>query len=84
MGCGCSASRATKEQPTSAYAAGEVLLRGRGVDAIYVANDEMALGVYRAFCAALGAFTVDLLSGDGVPGSRLFTPELVVRRSTAR
>ncbi|MER6798023.1 hypothetical protein [Amycolatopsis mediterranei] len=49
-----------------------------------MANDEMALGVYRAFCAALGAFTVDLLSGDGVPGSRLFTPELVVRRSTAR
>ncbi|MFD9895206.1 LacI family DNA-binding transcriptional regulator [Amycolatopsis sp. NPDC059027] len=68
--------------PRSGYDAGRALVRERGVDAVFVANDQMALGVLRAFAEAGIAVPGDVrVAGfDDVPEAAYFSPPLTTVR----
>jgi DNA-binding LacI/PurR family transcriptional regulator len=70
--------------PLSGYRAGRELLRlaGRGLTAVFVANDQMALGLLRALREA-GVRTphdVAVVGFDGIPESEFFAPPLTTVR----
>ncbi|MEU8380273.1 LacI family DNA-binding transcriptional regulator [Streptosporangium sp. NPDC048865] len=68
--------------PRSGYEAGLRLARTPGVTAVFVANDQMALGALRAF-AELGVRVPEQLSivgFDDIPESEFFTPPLTTIR----
>jgi hypothetical protein len=58
--------------PRSGYEAGRVLVGRRGLGAVFVANDQLALGLLRAF-AELGRRTFGLLAGEAVASRQLVT-----------
>jgi DNA-binding LacI/PurR family transcriptional regulator len=64
--------------PESGYDAGRELTRRRDVRAVFVANDQMALGVLRAFHEAGVAVPDDVLVAgfDDVPEAAYYTPPL--------
>ena len=66
----------------SGYAAGQELARERGVDAVFVGNDQMALGMLRAFHEAGLRVPDDVLVAgfDDVPEAAFFTPPLTTVR----
>lgn len=66
----------------SGYEAGCVLREERGLSAVFVANDQMALGLLRAFAEAGVAVPGDVhVAGfDDVPESAYFTPPLTTVR----
>ncbi|TVT06556.1 substrate-binding domain-containing protein [Amycolatopsis bartoniae] len=68
--------------PRSGYEAGRALLAERGVDAVFVANDQMALGVLRAFAEAGVAVPeqVHVAGFDDVPEAAYFSPPLTTVR----
>ena len=64
--------------PRSGYAAGEMLAQRDDVSAVFVANDQMALGVLRAFNER-GVRVPDdvlLVGFDDIPEAAFFTPSL--------
>ncbi|MFE2432348.1 LacI family DNA-binding transcriptional regulator [Streptomyces sp. NPDC059373] len=70
--------------PLSGYRAGQELAgwAGRGLTAVFVANDQMALGVLRAFREA-GLRTPDdvaMVGFDDIPESEFFAPPLTTVR----
>ncbi len=68
--------------PRSGYAAGELLREENGIDAIFVANDRMALGVCRAFAEVGRPAPADIrIAGfDDVPEAAFLTPSLTTVR----
>jgi DNA-binding LacI/PurR family transcriptional regulator len=66
----------------SGYAAGQVLAGQTGVDAVFVGNDQMALGMLRAFHEAGVRVPDDVLVAgfDDVPEAAFFTPPLTTVR----
>ncbi|WP_440071777.1 LacI family DNA-binding transcriptional regulator [Streptosporangium sp. OZ121] len=68
--------------PRSGYEAGLRLAAAPGVTAVFVANDQMALGALRAF-AELGVRVpeqISLVGFDDIPESEFFTPPLTTIR----
>jgi DNA-binding LacI/PurR family transcriptional regulator len=68
--------------PRSGYAAGQQLLRTDGVTAVFVANDQMALGVLRAFAEADRDVPgeISVVGFDDIPESEFFSPPLTTVR----
>ena len=68
--------------PRSGYAAGKSLAKKSGVGAVFVANDQMALGLLRAFAEADIAVPADVqvVGFDDVPEAEFFTPPLTTVR----
>jgi DNA-binding LacI/PurR family transcriptional regulator len=68
--------------PASGYAAGQVLVSQIGVDAVFVGNDQMALGMLRAFHEGGVRVPGDVLVAgfDDVPEAAYFTPPLTTVR----
>lgn len=68
--------------PKSGYEAGRRLAKQRGVTAVFVANDQMALGVLRAFSEAGVAVPgdVNIVGFDDVPEAAYFSPPLTTVR----
>ncbi|MFI5612088.1 LacI family DNA-binding transcriptional regulator [Amycolatopsis sp. NPDC051903] len=68
--------------PASGYAAGRALAKRRGLDAVFAANDQMALGLLRAFTETGIAVPGDVhVAGfDDVPEAAYFTPPLTTVR----
>jgi DNA-binding LacI/PurR family transcriptional regulator len=68
--------------PGSGYRAGLELARRREVDAIFVANDQMALGLLRAFAEAGRSVPDDVLVAgfDDVPEAEYYCPPLTTIR----
>lgn len=68
--------------PASGYAAGRVLAGGDGVEAVFVGNDRMALGVVRALAEAGRRVPRDVLVAgfDDVPEAAYFDPPLTTVR----
>lgn len=68
--------------PASGYAAGRELAKKPGLDAVFAANDQMALGLLRAFTEAGIAVPGDVhVAGfDDVPEAAYFTPPLTTVR----
>jgi DNA-binding LacI/PurR family transcriptional regulator len=68
--------------PASGYAAGIELARTPGVRAVFVANDQMALGVLRAFSEAGRGVPDDILVAgfDDVPEAEFYLPPLTTVR----
>jgi DNA-binding LacI/PurR family transcriptional regulator len=68
--------------PRSGYEAGRALAGGREVTAVFVANDQMALGLLRAFAEAGVRVPGDVhVAGfDDVPEAAYFTPPLTTVR----
>lgn len=68
--------------PRSGYAAGEILLHEPGVDAVFVANDQMAFGLCRAFAEGGRSVPRDVrVAGfDDVPVAAYATPSLTTVR----
>jgi DNA-binding LacI/PurR family transcriptional regulator len=66
----------------SGYAAGQTLAGQAGLDAVFVANDQMALGLLRAFHEAGVRVPDDVLVAgfDDVPEAAFFTPPLTTVR----
>ena len=64
--------------PRSGYAVGELLLSEHGIDAVFVANDRMALGLCRAFADGGRPVPADVrVAGfDNAPEARYLTPSL--------
>jgi DNA-binding LacI/PurR family transcriptional regulator len=69
-------------RPESGYEAGQRLARRAGVEAVFVANDQMALGVLRAFSEAGLRVPEDILVAgfDDVPEAAYYTPPLTTVR----
>jgi DNA-binding LacI/PurR family transcriptional regulator len=69
-------------QPQSGYDAGRRLARRAGVEAVFVANDQMALGLLRAFHEAGVRVPGDILVAgfDDVPEAAFYTPPLTTVR----
>jgi DNA-binding LacI/PurR family transcriptional regulator len=68
--------------PRSGYEAGRRLAQTGGVTAVFVANDQMALGLLRAF-AELGVSVpgdVSVVGFDDIPESEFFSPPLTTVR----
>jgi DNA-binding LacI/PurR family transcriptional regulator len=68
--------------PSSGYAAGQQIARQAGLRAVFVANDQMALGVLRAFHEIGVRVPGDVLVAgfDDVPEAAYFTPPLTTVR----
>ncbi|NDL59981.1 LacI family DNA-binding transcriptional regulator [Phytoactinopolyspora mesophila] len=68
--------------PRSGYEAGRQLLRMPDVTAVFVANDQMALGVLRAFAEAGRDIPgeVSIAGFDDIPESEFFSPPLTTVR----
>jgi len=68
--------------PASGYRAGTELARRSDVDAVFVANDQMALGLLRAFAEAGRAVPDDVLVAgfDDVPEAEFYSPPLTTVR----
>lgn len=68
--------------PASGYQAGIELARHPEVDAIFVANDQMALGLLRAFAEAGRSVPDDVLVAgfDDVPEAEFYSPPLTTVR----
>ncbi|MEV4804436.1 LacI family DNA-binding transcriptional regulator [Nonomuraea sp. NPDC049421] len=68
--------------PRSGYVAGGELARVSGLSAVFVANDQMALGLLRAFSEAgiRVPEQVSVVGFDDVPESAYFTPALTTVR----
>jgi len=68
--------------PASGYQAGIALARRADVEAVFVANDQMALGVLRAFAEAGRAVPDDVLVAgfDDVPEAEFYSPPLTTVR----
>ena len=68
--------------PRSGYEAGQALVAMGGVTAVFVANDQMALGVLRAFAEAGIAVPRDVhvVGFDDVPEAAYFSPPLTTIR----
>ncbi|GAB3921071.1 LacI family DNA-binding transcriptional regulator [Kribbella albertanoniae] len=66
----------------SGYAAGQVLAREKDLTAVFVANDQMALGLLRAFTeAGIGVpKDVHVVGFDDVPEAAYFSPPLTTVR----
>jgi DNA-binding LacI/PurR family transcriptional regulator len=66
----------------SGYQAGITLVRHTDVEAVFVANDQMALGVLRAFAEAGRTVPDDVLVAgfDDVPEAEFYTPPLTTVR----
>jgi DNA-binding LacI/PurR family transcriptional regulator len=66
----------------SGYQAGGALARRADVDAVFVANDQMALGLLRAFAEAGRAVPDDVLVAgfDDVPEAEFYSPPLTTVR----
>ncbi|MGC7100875.1 LacI family DNA-binding transcriptional regulator [Amycolatopsis lurida] len=64
--------------PRSGYEAGRELARERGITAVFVANDQMALGLLRAFAEAGRSVPgeVHVAGFDDVPEAAFFNPPL--------
>jgi DNA-binding LacI/PurR family transcriptional regulator len=69
-------------RPESGYQAGHVLAGRRDVDAVFVGNDQMALGLLRAFHEAGVRVPEDVLVAgfDDVPEAAFYTPPLTTVR----
>jgi DNA-binding LacI/PurR family transcriptional regulator len=69
-------------QPQSGYDAGRRLARRAGVEAVFVGNDQMALGLLRAFHEAGVRVPEDILVAgfDDVPEAAFYTPPLTTVR----
>jgi DNA-binding LacI/PurR family transcriptional regulator len=69
-------------RPQSGYEAGRVLARRAGVEAVFVGNDQMALGLLRAFHEAGVRVPEDVLVAgfDDVPEAAFYTPPLTTVR----
>jgi DNA-binding LacI/PurR family transcriptional regulator len=69
-------------RPKSGYEAGRTLARSAGVDAVFVGNDQMALGLLRAFHEAGVRVPEDVLVAgfDDVPEAAFYTPPLTTVR----
>ncbi len=65
-------------RPESGYEAGKRLAGEKDLDAVFVANDQMALGLLRAFAEAGVRVPEDVLVGgfDDVPEAAFYTPPL--------
>ena len=68
--------------PRSGYEAGELLLKTPGLTALFVGNDQMALGVLRRFGEAGREVPRDLslVGFDDIPEAAYFTPPLTTVR----
>lgn len=68
--------------PRSGYEAGRALVTESGVTAVFVANDQMALGMLRAFAEAGLAVPTDVhvVGFDDVPEAAYFSPPLTTVR----
>jgi DNA-binding LacI/PurR family transcriptional regulator len=68
--------------PRAGYAAGQEIARRRGLRAVFVANDQMALGLLRAFHEGGIRVPDDVLVAgfDDVPEAAYFTPPLTTVR----
>ncbi len=68
--------------PASGYQAGIALTRRNDVEAVFVANDQMALGLLRAFTEAGRAVPDDVLVAgfDDVPEAEFYCPPLTTVR----
>lgn len=68
--------------PRSGYEAGELLLNEHGIDAIFVANDRMALGLCRAFAEGGRAVPDDIrvVGFDDTSEAAYLTPSLTTVR----
>jgi DNA-binding LacI/PurR family transcriptional regulator len=68
--------------PRSGYEAGRRLARGKRLDAVFVGNDQMALGLLRAFHEAGIRVPEDVLVAgfDDVPEAAYYTPPLTTVR----
>jgi DNA-binding LacI/PurR family transcriptional regulator len=68
--------------PASGYAAGMEMARRPDVDAVFVANDQMALGLLRAFSEAGRCVPGDVLVAgfDDVPEAEYYSPPLTTVR----
>jgi DNA-binding LacI/PurR family transcriptional regulator len=68
--------------PSSGYDAGRTLARRRNIEAVFVANDQMALGLLRAFHEAGIRVPDDVLVAgfDDVPEAAYYTPPLTTVR----
>ena len=68
--------------PASGYAAGERLARNPDVTAVFVANDDMAIGVMRAFAEAGRPVPQDVsvVGLDDIPAAAYHTPPLTTVR----
>ncbi len=68
--------------PRSGYEAGEALLKTPGLTALFVGNDQMALGVLRRFHEAGREVPrdVSLVGFDDIPEAAYFTPPLTTVR----
>jgi DNA-binding LacI/PurR family transcriptional regulator len=64
--------------PRSGYEAGQVLADQPGLSAVFVANDQMALGVLRAFAERriLVPEQVSVVGFDDIPEAEFFQPPL--------
>jgi DNA-binding LacI/PurR family transcriptional regulator len=69
-------------RPESGYEAGRKLARRTDVDAVFVANDQMALGLLRAFHEAGVRVPADVLVAgfDDVPEAAFYSPPLTTVR----
>jgi DNA-binding LacI/PurR family transcriptional regulator len=69
-------------RPKSGYEAGRRLARRAGVEAVFVGNDQMALGLLRAFHEAGVRVPEDVLVAgfDDVPEAAFYTPPLTTVR----
>jgi DNA-binding LacI/PurR family transcriptional regulator len=69
-------------RPESGYEAGQKLARRTDVDAVFVANDQMALGLLRAFHEAGVRVPADVLVAgfDDVPEAAFYSPPLTTVR----
>jgi len=69
-------------RPQSGYEAGRRLARRAGVEAVFVGNDQMALGLLRAFHEAGVRVPEDVLVAgfDDVPEAAFYTPPLTTVR----
>jgi DNA-binding LacI/PurR family transcriptional regulator len=69
-------------RPESGYHAGRTLARRSGVQAVFVGNDQMALGLLRAFHEAGVRVPQDVLVAgfDDVPEAAFYTPPLTTVR----
>jgi DNA-binding LacI/PurR family transcriptional regulator len=68
--------------PASGYQAGIALARRTDVEAVFVANDQMALGLLRALAEAGRAVPEDVLVAgfDDVPEAEFYSPPLTTVR----
>ncbi|NUR91700.1 MAG: LacI family DNA-binding transcriptional regulator [Nonomuraea sp.] len=68
--------------PRAGYAAGKRLAKMRGVSAVFVANDQMALGALRAFTeeGVRVPEQISLVGFDDIPESEFFSPPLTTVR----